>query len=523
METAEIRNQKIIDAVLKKERALCPGAVALIGIYGSFQTGDVHRLSDLDLMILINDERGRQLGAAFIQEDLGVGHDIYCTDWESLRRDAAYEDPNIAKLMDARIVYCADEKYLSELEALRGQVRQKLAEPFGEADLLKAEAVLKDALHCFALAMTEDDLTRVRKQAGGVLYYAENAVAMLNKRYFRKGVRRRYEELNAMTKRPEELCGMIEGILSAGTVPVLKDRLTGLVKELTACFERERQAVRPERRPADEESLRGTYEEMFSNWHGKMRMAAEIGDRHLAFMSLSSLDAMLSDIRSGVDIGPLDAVSIYDPEDLKKTAAGFDAVLRAYLREYGRAGMRLAVYPDLDAFLAAYLERPGFETEQLLLRFVTEDDAAEVARTWPADHHPLSDAEAGEAIACMRGNHERNTKGCIYHLCLAVCRKERPGTIMGWCGLDGTRDHAQPEIFVLLDEEYRGKGYGTQCVKELLRIAAEDHALPGVHGGCAKENIASARAMEKGGMVRYGAEENGDPLFRFTAKEKAGR
>ena len=56
-----------------------------------------------------------------------------------------------------------------------------------------------------------------------------------------------------------------------------------------------------------------------------------------------------------------------------------------------------------------------------------------------------------------------------------------------------------------------------------MRIAAEDYALSGVHGGCAKENIASARAMEKGGMVQYGTEENGDPLFRFTAKEKTGR
>ena len=54
-------------------------------------------------------------------------------------------------------------------------------------------------------------------------------------------------------------------------------------------------------------------------------------------------------------------------------------------------------------------------------------------------------------------------------------------------------------------------------MKELLRIAAEDYALSGVHGGCAKENIASARAMEKGGMVQYGTEENGDPLFRFCA------
>ena len=58
MDTLEIRNRKIIDAVIEKERKLCPGAVALIGIYGSFLTGDIHPLSDLDLMIVINDERG---------------------------------------------------------------------------------------------------------------------------------------------------------------------------------------------------------------------------------------------------------------------------------------------------------------------------------------------------------------------------------------------------------------------------------------------------------------------------------
>ena len=51
-----------------------------------------------------------------------------------------------------------------------------------------------------------------------------------------------------------------------------------------------------------------------------------------------------------------------------------------------------------------------YQSENLILHFVTEDDLAEVARTWPADHHPLSDKEAREAIAYMRGNYKRNTK-----------------------------------------------------------------------------------------------------------------
>ena len=200
MKDLEIRNQKIIDAVIEKEQALCPGSVALIGIYGSFQTGDIHPLSDLDLLILINDDRGWQLGKAFIQDDLGVGHDIYCTNWEGLRQDARYEHPHIGKLMDSRIVYCADEKYRVELEKLRDEVRKTMSEPFGEADCEKAEKELKEAQCCYAEAMTEEGLAEVRRRAGGAIYYAENAVALLNKTYFRLGVKRRYEELNAMKK-----------------------------------------------------------------------------------------------------------------------------------------------------------------------------------------------------------------------------------------------------------------------------------------------------------------------------------
>jgi len=160
------------------------------------------------------------------------------------------------------------------------------------------------------------------------------------------------------------------------------------------------------------------------------------------------------------------------------------------------------------------------KTGQLILRPVTEEDLPEVARTWPSDHRPVSEEEARGAVSYMRENSVKNTKGCIYHLCLAACRADDPRTIMGWCGLDGRRSHTEPEIFILLDEEYRHQGYGTQCVKELLRMAAEDYSIQSVHGGCDRENIASWRAMEKGGMVRYGTEDNGDPVFRYHAKER---
>ena len=355
MDAMETRNGKIVDAIVRKERAECPGALALIGIYGSFLTGDVHPLSDLDLLILINDDRGRKLAAAFVEDDPGVGHDLYCTTWDDLREDARYEHPHISKLMDSRVVYCADERYRTELESLRDGVRRILEAPFSEADFERADGELDRARCCFARAAAAETLSEVRRQAGGMLYYAENALALLYKTYFRLGVRRRYEELEAMKRRPADVRGGIDAVLRAGSAPLVKEKAAAFLKELTDCFDAAAREVRPERKKACAETLSGTWEEMVSNWRGKMRLAAETHDRHLAFMSLESLNEMLRDVGGETAIGAYDALSAYDPEDLIKTAAAAEALLNGYLREYEKAGVKPERYPDVDAFLAAYL------------------------------------------------------------------------------------------------------------------------------------------------------------------------
>lgn len=156
-----------------------------------------------------------------------------------------------------------------------------------------------------------------------------------------------------------------------------------------------------------------------------------------------------------------------------------------------------------------------YKADRLILRTVTEEDIVEVARMWPSTHRPISETEAEREIAQMEQNREKNHDGHIHHLCLAVCMAQTPQTIMGWCGLDGGRRPEEPEIFVLLDKEFRGQGFGTQCIKLLLKIVAAEYGLQSVHGGCREDNIASKRAMEKAGMVQYGQEKNGDPLFWF--------
>ncbi len=350
----EERNQKIIDAVIQKANIVCPGALDMIGIYGSFQTGDIHPKSDLDLLIVIHDDSGWQLGSGFIQDDLQVGHDIYCTSWESLENDAKYEQPNISKLMDAKIVYCAEEKYQERLDALRHKVTEQLAAPFVAKDYEKAEQHLREAEHFYTNAMISDRKSEVLKGAGGVIYCVENAIAMLNKRYFKLGVKRAYEELNAMPHRPEKLCEMIESVVSATSVDAVKENLTMLIKEVAATFEQMRESVFEKKKPACEETLAGTYEELFSNWRNKMYLAAESEDKHLAFMSMVSAHEMLSEIYDEVAISSYDMLAGYDAQDLNRTAQAYDHVLEEYLEEYKKADMTVKRYADIDAFVRDY-------------------------------------------------------------------------------------------------------------------------------------------------------------------------
>lgn len=97
-------NKTIINAVIKKADALCPNSLALIGVYGSVATGDEHEKSDLDLMILINDENGWILADGFILDDVDIGYDIYCTGWDMLEKDAQCEHAHLSKLFDSMTI-----------------------------------------------------------------------------------------------------------------------------------------------------------------------------------------------------------------------------------------------------------------------------------------------------------------------------------------------------------------------------------------------------------------------------------
>ena len=95
---------------------------------------------------------------------------------------------------------------------------------------------------------------------------------------------------------------------------------------------------------------------MISNWHKKVREAAERNDPYAAFMAIASMSYMRNEeISASVDIAPQDVMDCFDPSDLHGTFRRFEQALDAYRAEYVRLGLPVRSYPDADSFVIDYL------------------------------------------------------------------------------------------------------------------------------------------------------------------------
>lgn len=68
----------------------------------------------------------------------------------------------------------------------------------------------------------------------------------------------------------------------------------------------------------------------------------------------------------------------------------------------------------------------------------------------------------------------------------------------------GKPTYKKGEIWVKIHSNYWNKGYATEGVKQILNFAFSDLNIHRVEAGCAVDNLASKRVLEKVGMVQEG-------------------
>ena len=296
---------------------------------------------------MVNDPEGYQLADGFILDDSGVGYDIYCTNWEMLEADAECNQAHLSKLLDAPLVYERDSAAVQRLEALKQRARGLLA---SDTRFEKADAAFDAAKGAYADCMLAEDLAQVRLNAGTAVHHLLDAVMLYHGGYFKKGVKRTFEELAAL-ELPFDMETLIMAVICGATAGEIRAELTRLMNAVKQHLQRPKEKVAP-----CQENLRGTYEEMYSNWGNKMREAAQREDMFSSFMNLLSLQYMLRELSDAVAIPEMDVLGAFDPRDAKANAMLFETALGRYREKYRKAGLRVRRFAGIDEYLAEYLK-----------------------------------------------------------------------------------------------------------------------------------------------------------------------
>ncbi len=338
-------NEKMLDTIIKKAEALCPDSLALIGVYGSVITGDEYEKSDLDLMILINDENGQVLSDGFIIDDVGIGYDLYCTSWDMLEKDAQCDHAHLSKLFDSMIVYCRDKSALKRLDEIRRKAAELLA---SDRRYEKADQAYSNAKKMLAEVYLAQSLSKARSCAGVAIELIENAVMLHNGRYFRKGTKRALDELKQLGL-PFNLETGILAVIQAETVEKIRAELTKIFVLTDGYLQVPKKKELP-----SAENLRGTYEEMYSNWKNKMAEAADRDDVYSSFMNLLSLQWMFYEIAECIAVDGFEIMDKFSPKSLEENVGVFDQALNKHLAEYGKVGIRPKHFESMTEFIESY-------------------------------------------------------------------------------------------------------------------------------------------------------------------------
>ena len=349
------KNEKLIDMVIERAKRDFPDDIAIIGLTGSFTTGDYHEKSDLDLIIINNTPEGWGIAAGFILDD--VGYDLYCTPWDTrIHDESTLESPMVSSLVDLVILYCASPEDMERFESYRQRALSELAKPIGRPCLERAKAWIDRAKQCYADAMLGEGVGAVRHAAGGVLYHAVNAIVNMNNTYIKRGIRRYLEELSAYPHLPNDFERLYRAVIEAHDVDALRVAARALLGAVIALRdEMWNQFV--EKTVPTYENLWGTYEEMWSNYRNKVLMCADGSDVAYAFQVALSAQEGFDETARMCGTPRVDLMQHFDAKDLTKFRDAFLQGLDIYLNEYSNVGREVARYAAFDALYARYMAK----------------------------------------------------------------------------------------------------------------------------------------------------------------------
>ena len=252
----------------------------------------------------------------------------------------------MAKLLHLDIVYHADNASLARYMFLRKVVQDGLDAPFSIEDANNATRHFTDAMNAYASVMLSDTAAECKYISARMLLAIEYLIYLIylvNKSYIHRGIRRIPEELRTMKRLPQEFWTDYQQLIAANTHGGIQSCSTRLMKNVRAFIMTINESA-VAKKEITRDIIRGTYEEIFSNWRSKMHLAAQTDNAYLALMTVANCQKFYDEFATESNIDRVRLFEGFQIDNLSRSAERFDSAMEYYRSLYTEVGEPIRSY-----------------------------------------------------------------------------------------------------------------------------------------------------------------------------------
>ena len=343
------RNSKIINKVLEKIKCEYPDSIDLVAVAGSFASGLYHEKSDLDLLIVANEDVDG-LCKCFILD--GIGYDIYYHKWDSLEEMSKYNNMFVTKLKDINIVYYRNEDILKKYNELQDILNINMNDD--EKNKEKIESLINKMIIHKNSIQSSTSLNDCYKLVGLMMNDIENIIYINNKDYSYGGTKNILSEINYMGNKPKGFIDEYKKILDLTNIEDIKNWSRSIVGLVLSYFNKEDNSLCEEKdnsidkRDITKNDLIGTYEELYSNYYNKLVNAAKTNNKYLSFRTMIDAQGFFDEFTDAFNLREFNLLDKYNPNDLMANLNEFTVLLNKWKELYDQFQLDVEEYDSID-------------------------------------------------------------------------------------------------------------------------------------------------------------------------------
>lgn len=352
------RNNKIIQTIINEIDEECPGSVDLIAIEGSFCSNDYYEKSNLDLLIIRNNDSAKVLEKSFVYD--GIGFNIRTQDWKTIESLSEYQSPFVTKLFSLIIVYFKNQEVINRIKRIQADLKKTMSNE--EMVFERIRNRYSHVLGSFESLEKSDNLHDEYMWLYKIIKDIEYVIYFINKSYIKKSIRNIPNELLNMELLPSYFSEAYSDIVNCRNKEEIIQKASNLIGSVQMFLDAyvipsedkivDKKMLKKEMISKDK--LEGIYEGIFVNLKNNMSLASKKNDRYLSFMTIAKCQDIYDEMSVKYDIPHIDLISKYTPDDLNINSQLFDSAIEEMKKIYESFGVKLKVYNDLDELEGLY-------------------------------------------------------------------------------------------------------------------------------------------------------------------------